>query len=74
MAAPDRQSAIEWDARAELDVGLMIKRYLAENPPPKQSRVADDLERWAEGLEDDGRARLQAAGRRRLRSAYEERS
>lgn len=47
-----------WDARAEVDVALMIRRYLAENPAPAETRVAWDFQAWASALEHDGRVRL----------------
>lgn len=55
-----------WDARAEVDVGLMIGRYLAERPPPAGSAIAADLEEWGERLSRDGEARLAALQRPRL--------
>lgn len=60
---------IEWDARAEVAIAVMIRRYLAENPPPRSSRVAGDLAAWAENLDLDGQARLAARGAAHLRVA-----
>lgn len=61
--------AVEWDARAEVAIAVMIRRYLAENPAPRSSRVADDLAAWAETLDCDGQARLAAQGAAHLRVA-----
>ena len=53
-----------WDARAMLHVGLMIERYLVEQPPPDGSVVARDLADWAQRLRLCGEADL--AGSRAL--------
>ncbi len=67
MSTTDRTDAArEWDARAEQAVGVLIRRYLHEHPPPHASRIADDLEDWSDRLIADGDARLRAAGRRAL--------
>ncbi len=68
MATPDRKPADEWDARCEIDLAVIFRRYLAENPPPGRSRIADDLQEWAENLERDGTHRLEALNGRRLRA------
>ena len=57
----------EWEARAQVDVGVMIDRYLAEHPPPAASRGHDLLALWARRLRRAGRARLRAQGASRLR-------
>jgi hypothetical protein len=62
-------SAEPWEATFEADLAVMLRRYLAENPPPAPSQLARDAENWASNLEHLGRARLAAAGARRLRSA-----
>lgn len=67
--ASESESPESWDARAEIAVGLFIRRYLADDAAPAGSRVAPDLEVWAEGLLHDGQARLAAAGARPLRVA-----
>lgn len=56
----------EWDARAELDIGRMIGRYLAQRPAPVDSAVAADLSTWATRLEEDGTDRLAVLGARPL--------
>jgi hypothetical protein len=56
-----------WDARAELDVGLMMLRYLADHPAPAGTKLAADLETWGSSLARDGDERLRAAGQRRVR-------
>jgi len=66
MATTDPTATI-WDARFEVDLAVMIRRYLAEHRPPRGSAVAADAERWADNLERSGQARLDAAGARRLR-------
>lgn len=58
-----------WDARAEADVAVLIRRYLADHPAPGPSRIQDGLLDWADQLEADGQARLEAQGHRRLRAA-----
>jgi hypothetical protein len=57
-----------WEARAEREVGVMIARYLAENPAPGRSHVEDDLARWSGELRSDGQARLAALGHPSLRA------
>lgn len=61
-------TADEWDARAELDVAVMIARYLRENPPPEGARFADDLEKCSSNLCVHGHRRLDDLGTRQLRS------
>jgi len=62
-------SAEAWDGRAEVALGVFIRRLLADDPPPPGSRLAADLRLWAEQLQSDGQARLAAAGGRRLVAA-----
>jgi hypothetical protein len=65
MAADDVST---WEARFALDLSVMLRRYLAENPCPGASSYVDDAEEWAANLERHGQERLFAvAGRRRLR-------
>lgn len=61
--------ANEWDARAMVDVAVMIHRYLAENPPPEGSRYGADFRDWAERLEAAGSDDLSMMNARRLREA-----
>jgi hypothetical protein len=65
LTAPDQQGADDaaeaWDAAAQMYVGLMIGRYLAEKPPPDSSRIAGSLAEWGSNLLRDGRARLEGA-------------
>lgn len=57
----------EWHGKAEYDVGVMIGRYLAENPPPPgPSPIAAALEDWALKLRDSGTNRLAAVNARPL--------
>ncbi len=58
-----------WEARAEQDIGIVIRRYLSEQPCPGPSGVADAFSTWSDGLVCDGQARLEELGIRRLRSA-----
>ena len=58
-----------WEAAFEADLAVMLRRYLAETPPPGPSRFARDAEDWATNLERLGQGRLAALGERRLRSA-----
>lgn len=47
-----------WDGYAGLTVALTIKRFMAANPAPDDSRYAADLAAWAENLESHALARL----------------
>jgi hypothetical protein len=58
---------VEWDARAELSIGVLIERYLHENPPPADARVAGDLADWGRRLRGHGEQRLRAISARPLR-------
>jgi len=58
-----------WEAQFETDLAVILRRYLAENPPPAPSRFALDAEDWATNLERLGQERLLALGARRLRTA-----
>jgi hypothetical protein len=62
MAALEGQTAQVWDARAELDIGLMLRRYVAERPAPEDSRLVDDIEEWASNLAQNGRHHLGELG------------
>jgi hypothetical protein len=61
----------EWEARAELSVGVLITRYLAENPCPGPSLVCADFGEWSELLQLDGRLRLEETGSRAFRIAVD---
>lgn len=64
---PDEgESLARWEARAEHTIGVLIRRFLAQNPPPAPSRVAQDLQTWSHALAVDGRARLQELGEEHL--------
>ena len=65
----DAESLAGWEARAEHTIGVLIRRYLAQNPPPAPSRVAQDLQTWSHALAADGRARLQELGEDHLQLA-----
>lgn len=62
------REAERWDAQAEYDMGVFMRRYLAENPPPDEAACAEDFRRWSEDLRCDGQARLQELGVGRLRA------
>jgi hypothetical protein len=64
----DDDAAERWDARAEVDVAVLIRRYLSDHPPPASSELAADLRLWSQNLTHDGLARLEACGGRRLRA------
>jgi hypothetical protein len=51
-----------WDARAELDIGVLIHSYLVTHPAPAGSEVALALQACADGLQDAGRVRLRLFG------------
>jgi hypothetical protein len=70
-AATNPIDAEVWDARAEHDVGLLLRRYLRENPAPSGSLVAPELAATSEDLEKSGASQLSQLGARRLRSAPE---
>jgi hypothetical protein len=59
----------EWDARAMADVAVLIRRYVAETPPPAGAQYAGDFLDWAERLETAGRIALRVLHTRRLRTA-----
>jgi uncharacterized protein (DUF1800 family) len=63
------ESLARWEARAEHTIGVLIRRFLAQNPPPAPSRVAQDLQTWSHALAVDGRARLQELGEDHLHLA-----
>ena len=48
----------EWDAQAEIAVGLFIERYLATHKPPDKAAFAIDFTVWADRLIDRGQAHL----------------
>jgi hypothetical protein len=64
----EASEAERWDAQAEWDVGVFMRRYLKENPPPDGAVCAEDFHRWSEDLRCDGQARLQELGAVRLRA------
>lgn len=64
----DSEAGKRWDARAEYDVGLLLARYLHENPAPSTAQFAQDLERWSQNLRRHGQSRLQELGQPRLRA------
>lgn len=59
----------EWEARVGVDLAVLIRRYLSENPCPGASSTADRVEAWASALDECSRGRLADLGTRRLRRA-----
>lgn len=57
-----------WAAQAQMDISVLIQRYLAENPPPGPSQTHRDFRLWATNLQRDGQDRLAARGHRFLRA------
>lgn len=57
-----------WAAQAQLEIAVLILRYLAGNPPPGPSQTHRDFRRWAEDLRLDGEDLLAARGLRSLRA------
>jgi hypothetical protein len=57
-----------WDAQAEWDIAVMIRRYLAEHPSPRGSDLARELKLCADDLKDASRRHLSQLGARPLRS------
>jgi hypothetical protein len=66
-ATNDELSVAEWQARARLDIAVLIERYLTENPPPAGSRHAGLYSAWAAGLRAAGEAHLAELQAHRLR-------
>lgn len=62
MSAKQSTAAAAWDALAQVDVGHTISRRLADDPPPKGSRIAGELAEWGENLQRNGEERLEALG------------
>jgi hypothetical protein len=62
-------AAARWDARAARDIGLIMRRYLAENPAPAGSQYAADLRRQSDEFADLGLELLRAQGVPALRLA-----
>lgn len=58
-----------WEGRAQVDLAVMISRYLAEHPPPGPTPHLSHWTAWADDLRRSGEVRLEAMAARRLRSA-----
>ncbi len=63
-----REAAV-WDARAEVEVGVLILRYLQERPAPPDAGFRRDFEEWGQRLARSGRERLADLGERHLSPA-----
>ena len=61
-------SAAVWDAQAEHDIGVLIRRYLHEHPAPPGSLAAPELEAAARDLEAAGKQQLDRLAATRLRA------
>lgn len=59
-------TADEWDARATLDIGMLIERYLSERPPPCETLTSAAWTTWSAQLKERGEDRLATLGSRRL--------
>jgi hypothetical protein len=57
---------VEWEARAELEVGVLIHSYLLTHPAPGESEMAARLQSIAEDLQTSGRMRVSRWHRRPL--------
>jgi hypothetical protein len=63
-----RQHRVErWDARATYEIGVLVLRWLNENPPPGASEVAEEARSWGSRMKECGEARLRETGERTLR-------
>lgn len=60
-AAPDFRAADAWDAATAANIGELVARYLADNPPPPGTRTGDDWRRYARYLNADARVRAAVA-------------
>lgn len=69
MAPPTPRLAACWDAQAEYDIGVLMRCYLQDHPPPSGSEFAEDFEDWGERLSSRGRERLEQLRERPLRVA-----
>lgn len=58
-----------WEARATYEIGVLMRRYLADHPPPAESSAHDQLDDWGDRLQAAGAARLRELGVRRLQVA-----
>ena len=61
-------AAALWDARSEVDIALLIMRYLTEIAAPPDAVLADQWEEWADRLLRHGRGRLAVLGHPPLRA------
>jgi hypothetical protein len=69
IAGGGTDAVATWEAHAEHDIGVMLSRYIAENPPPGPSSIADAVLVWAEKLSAAGQAALEERSVPRLRLA-----
>ncbi len=58
-----------WEARAQLDLAVLIERYLTQNPPPPTSSHPHLYRAWASELRLAGEAGLGELGAAHLRIA-----
>jgi hypothetical protein len=63
LALDQESEGALWDARSEVDVAVLVNRYLLENPAPDDAEMPAELQRWAGRLAAHGRVRLRALGR-----------
>lgn len=62
-------AVIAWEGRAQINIAVLIERYLTESPPPGPTRHLAHYQAWADDLRAAGKARLEVAGARRFRVA-----
>ncbi len=67
----ETRDAAVWDARAEVDVGVLIATYIARNPAPDVALCVDSLQERGENLVAGGQRRLNDLDARTLRAIDE---
>lgn len=55
----DEHDALVWQARAQVDIGVLIEKYLTEHPAPVLAAHAGLYRRWAQELVAAGEARME---------------
>ncbi len=62
------RAALVWQARAQIDLAVLIERYLTEHPPPAGATHHLDYHDWTRRMDRAGRCVLEELRARRLRS------
>lgn len=65
----DDDPVLDWEARMTYDIGVILTRYMREQPCPGPSLRADDVSLWGERLRRLGEEKLEARSVRRLTAA-----